>query len=1252
MTTTAAFTLLHAVGGFKADVARTGFTAMGLGKATSGSVAIVPFYGARPIAAEQIVWHPAGDVEALVAQCEAYEAQNPTGLYFTLSTFKQGDGEVCIRRKGANADQMRNLFVDLDLFDPERHSTDRPSGDPKVEARRRPNPTAAEVETLLATLPRATAAFHTGGGIHLYWTLAEPIDAHSETAVALRDTLRRALLVELTEKLGRHADVGPTIDPARIGRVPGSLNRKAAPAEVYPVQEPGPQYAAEELLATLDALYPKPQPIVAQRSQAAAGAGTGAVNLGRGVRDYGESTITRFAQTVDPAFVLEIAHAANMLTEDSGNFPREDGSYDATPSFEIKRDTLDGKDRDRVVLYGDRWLSEVVADGLLDDPYARNEAMTAQRLAEGKPAATSMTFPQLDSAQLLSVAVAPRDWKKLRSFLEAIDTPDGFDLALLAELVEMELADREAWLEEKRMEKVKQEQEARAAEQAAATREAATEEASEVVDPSKLTFSEALAQGVRATEDLTRYGARAGYLICDPGNPQHGFHYSRPLDDTAAPIIPFIAYRERRKIVMRINDEFIAEVIKTKSGVEVGRHDVRVVRRDGRQKLLQDLNSETAMVPAKFLDALDFGIAKGLSNAELLQLRDMLSVAQYDLLEKQDHTGYTSCGWLKTGHGYTYIAPAGAISARGAVTGFDVRDIGESGAEIQDSRSFMGFPACPSPDDAPNAERLGEALRVLQTVAKPEVLLSTVGHVLAGFSPLDHQGSLMLVGEPNSGKTPYLNAVVRSFFSGLSSTIDDFDVTLPRQNTDAGVANAIAWRGSGTCTVDDFRLDKDREKSQRVIRHATMILQGAYDGGTGAQSNREGGITRKAGARGNAILTAELPPDGAGTAIMTRMAMLDFDLSTITGLGDDQNSPLTAWTRMVQEHDVARQLSALVIRHIARQMDEVGHAAYIEQLRTKRSAWRTQLDQDLIDVPGDTGADRVLTIACAGQVGWDLLEDALAAMAGTPLGAALAPHLPTSEVRRATLLNVARGALVGIRGKSIGAQILGLLRDRMGGKRAYLEADCEGIFNPTVLETRWTSCGWYAEGDHAYLKHAHGSDVIPIGVISADARFVHIRSSSIKTAAKALNHPIDDESLERAMREFLEPSFLAQRVEARDRYENLSPAQRQKKKSVPGLSAKPSSRHFNPNGPRTDGYTVSAALLGIESAAEKAENLAKEADLSNVTSITSKRAAQPAATLTSAPAPAPQYAQVGGLFALPTSGATALAFSTDPEAGF
>lgn len=1213
---------------------------MGLGRATSGSVAIVPFYGARPIAAEQIVWHPAGDIEALVAQCEAYEAQNPTGLYFTLSTFKQGDGEDCIRRKGANADQMRNLFVDLDLFDPERHSTDRPSGDPKVEARRRPNPTATEVETLLATLPQATAAFHTGGGLHLYWTLAEPIDAHSETAVALRDSLRRALLIELTEKLGRHADVGPTIDPARIGRVPGSVNRKAAPADVYPVQEPGPQYDAEKLLATLNALYPKPQPKAAQRSQA--NTGSGPIKLGRG-GDYSESAITRFAQTVDPGFVLEVAHAANMITEDSGNFPREDGSYDATPSFEIKRDTLDGRDRDRVVLYGDRWLNEIVADGLLEDPYARHEAISAKRRVEGKPS-TSMTFPQLDSAQLLSVAVAPRDWKKLKSFLEAIDTSDGFDLALLEELVEMEPADREAWLEEKRVEKVKQEQ------------EAATEEASEVVDPSKLAFSEALARGVRATEDLTRYGARAGYLICDPGHPQHGFHYSRPIDDAAAPMIPFIAYRERREMLMRIDEEFAAEAIKTKKGAEVGRHSVRVVRRDGQQKLMEGLDSDTALNPAAFLDALDFGIAKGLSGAELLQLRDMLSVAQYDVLERQNHTGYTSCGWLKSDDGYVYIAPAGAISARGATLGFDVRDIGESGAEIQDSRSFIGFPACPSPDDVTNAERLGEALRVLQTVAKPEMLLSTVGHVLAGFSPLDHQGSLTLVGAPNSGKTPFLAGVVRPFFSGLASNVDDFDVTLPRRNTDAGVANAVAWRGNGTVTVDDLRLDKDREKSQQVIRHATMILQGAYDGGTSAQSNREGGVTRKAGARGNAIFTAEVPPVGTGTAVMTRMVLLRFDRSTITGLGDDQGSPLAAWTRMVEEYDVARQLSALVIQHVARQMDTLGHAAYIEQLRAKRSQWRAQLDRDLVDVPSDTGADRVLTIACSGQVGWDLFEEAVAAVADTPLGGALAPYLPTREDRRATLLNVARAALDGVRGESIGAQILGLLRDRMGDKRAYLSPDRAEAPIP-ALESCWTERGWYVDADHAYLRHAQGQDVIPIGIVSADARFVHIKSSSIKKAAKALGHPVDDESLERTMREFMEPSFLAQRMEARDRYENLPPTQRQKK-TVPSLSAKPSSKYFNPKAPRTDGYTVSASLLGIESAAEMAENLAEEADLSNVTPITSKRATQQAA-VQATPAPAatptasPQYAQIGGLFTLPTTeGATALAFSADPEAGF
>lgn len=71
----------------------------------------------------------------------------------------------------------------------------------------------------LTELPAPTHLVNSGGGLHVYWVMAEPVPAALWKEHAL-------MLKALSETLGLNADGARTADPASVLRVPGTFNYK------------------------------------------------------------------------------------------------------------------------------------------------------------------------------------------------------------------------------------------------------------------------------------------------------------------------------------------------------------------------------------------------------------------------------------------------------------------------------------------------------------------------------------------------------------------------------------------------------------------------------------------------------------------------------------------------------------------------------------------------------------------------------------------------------------------------------------------------------------------------------------------------------------------------------------------------------------------------------------------------------------------------------------------------------------------
>lgn len=162
------------------------------------------------------------EIKAAAALACTLTTQN-RDVYFGVTpsnTFYKG---IAGRGKAENATALVALWADVDLA----------CG---VHSAQSKNPAdAATVKTLLKGMPNPSIAVHSGGGLHLYWLLQEPIeitDTESrKKATSLIEGWQQSIRTVFSAQ-GYSLD--STADLARLLRVPGTFNYKN-PSDPKPV---------------------------------------------------------------------------------------------------------------------------------------------------------------------------------------------------------------------------------------------------------------------------------------------------------------------------------------------------------------------------------------------------------------------------------------------------------------------------------------------------------------------------------------------------------------------------------------------------------------------------------------------------------------------------------------------------------------------------------------------------------------------------------------------------------------------------------------------------------------------------------------------------------------------------------------------------------------------------------------------------------------------------------------------------------
>src|SRR5574337_773327 len=146
---------------------------------------------ALPLKAQAFI--RSGDIEA----AERFIATNPDqNLYCGVAVRKSaGDGSL------ANCGELYALYCEIDF-----------KGIPESEAR-----------ALLERFPlKPSIINHSGGGLHCYWLLREPLNLQDPEDRGRAYSLLRRLAVALGGDMN-------SAEPARILRIPGTLNHKYTP---------------------------------------------------------------------------------------------------------------------------------------------------------------------------------------------------------------------------------------------------------------------------------------------------------------------------------------------------------------------------------------------------------------------------------------------------------------------------------------------------------------------------------------------------------------------------------------------------------------------------------------------------------------------------------------------------------------------------------------------------------------------------------------------------------------------------------------------------------------------------------------------------------------------------------------------------------------------------------------------------------------------------------------------------------------
>jgi hypothetical protein len=797
------------------------------------------------------------------------------------------------------------IFVDLDTID-------------GVHSAGGANPTRAQVAEMIAGCPLdASLVVDTGGGMHLWVALDEPLDGSSDGGKQILARWKQWWVDEAAHRRV-NIDAGVIADVTRILRPAGTVNHKpfaTGPRAVKIVSHSAARYSLAELDAALPVLATelfkhaartvplseddRPGTIMAKSLpvsrlltgvfgwQAARGTDRWMCPVpGSSAHDNAQTYATELGETVT---------LFDSTAQADWDLP---GNDHRLTSWDLLI---------KVACKGDTALAATLAAFYATDYEGLLALLRTNVIAGGTPESLKASFAS-ERARIVIAAVDASTPPPVRPAPAAVasvpaprthnDIPDGDE----PEDIELWSAERAAAVD------------AVVLDPAVEADIAAQVEA--MVAPVSITQAikawtgtpYPIAENVHAIVGGKHHGLwmLVSSQVDDENAPQVGKAKKKKTVEDAVQISTWVAYRSAS------SSEVAADGTST-----IGKRTVTIVTAARKTSVLHDVAAADAINPNFVAANSQYGLLLPSDAKEFIAIKNMLSVLADDEREEVENHRYCAFRQLPSGK-FVMMMPNGSVAAdhidvenRSAMPeGIE----GQRGAAVLRSMGFHGAYTGPIAEAAKSVDRL-----VKIAPARPEIGITLLGTMWIAPIGASLQGTVMLFGDSDSLKSVAVSCL-QGFWSAVPMDGKNLPMAIPNASK-AGALRLAAWYGSSVPVIaDDYRTTMSQKENDSANAVLAALAQGAYSNSLELKASGATGLRTSQTIAAPVIFTAEKAAESR--AISNRMVTISINAGDIGGQrGVEGKDTIAAFRREDGLTGKARATLADYMAWIAGQLD-------------------------------------------------------------------------------------------------------------------------------------------------------------------------------------------------------------------------------------------------------------------------------------------------------------------------------------------
>lgn len=390
------------------------------------------------------------------------------------------------------------------------------------------------------------------------------------------------------------------------------------------------------------------------------------------------------------------------------------------------------------------------------------------------------------------------------------------------------------------------------------------------------------------------------------------------------------------------------------SGAE---YTVDVLTSGGRVVRISNMSADESLRPDRIIAAADAPLDSPKAQRDSMIVRDMLTQLAFDL--RAEHKQFAVCGWTEVDGKAIFAAPKGSMTAEGPRVDLLVAPPGDSSRDWLEASplALVGWPELPSTDEYEDcAKSIAEAFKIAPK--NPQLIWGLLGKTFAAPLMLPARAVLDIFGVHGSGKS--LAITLTNAYQASQMDPERLGASLIGGLSAPAAVNMMSWSRGLVVTFDDHKVEgvarSDYERMAAVIDAGARM---GYGAALSQKATRNGGLRAQPPGQSSTVISGEVPtqPGSTGERIVQLPVHLGDVITQVNPITGE--APFDTWRRRWCRTGIARKAMADYLRWLAEQIDHEGLRSIRDRARQDGAAWLAQ---------GPQG--RTATITSEIQVGW------------------------------------------------------------------------------------------------------------------------------------------------------------------------------------------------------------------------------------------------------------------------------------------